>query len=113
MDRVESSGFISNISSNDSDQLVVNEVVKKLEMKKIKVDEEMVEKNTSIDDMSNCYRSIIQHIGEDLNRQGLIKTPARAAKAMLYFTKGYDENLDGMFFYYLIEIIFFNIYFII
>ncbi|CEF63336.1 GTP cyclohydrolase 1 [Strongyloides ratti] len=96
MDRVESSGFISNISSNDSDQLVVNEVVKKLEMKKIKVDEEMVEKNTSIDDMSNCYRSIIQHIGEDLNRQGLIKTPARAAKAMLYFTKGYDENLDDI-----------------
>uniref|UniRef100_A0A0K0E061 GTP cyclohydrolase 1 n=1 Tax=Strongyloides stercoralis TaxID=6248 RepID=A0A0K0E061_STRER len=96
MDRVESSGFISNVSSNDSDQLAINDTVKKLDIKKNKVDEEMLEKNSSIDDMSNCYRSIIQHIGEDSNRQGLLKTPTRAAKAMLYFTKGYDENLDDI-----------------
>jgi GTP cyclohydrolase I len=45
--------------------------------------------------MINAYASIISYVGEDINRQGLVKTPARAAKAMLYFTHGYDQNLDG------------------
>jgi len=46
--------------------------------------------------MSNMYRSIITHVGEDVHRQGLLKTPERAAKAMLFFTKGYEENLDDI-----------------
>uniref|UniRef100_A0A0N5BPY1 GTP cyclohydrolase 1 n=1 Tax=Strongyloides papillosus TaxID=174720 RepID=A0A0N5BPY1_STREA len=96
MDRVESSGFISNLSSNDFDQLNINETMEKLDIKNSKGEEEMEEKKTSLDNMSDCYRSIISHIGEDVNRQGLLKTPARAAKAMLYFTKGYDENLDDI-----------------
>jgi GTP cyclohydrolase I len=45
--------------------------------------------------MAKAYRSIISHIGEDVNSPGLLKTPERAAKAMLFFTKGYEENLDG------------------
>uniref|UniRef100_A0A0K0FNJ4 GTP cyclohydrolase 1 n=1 Tax=Strongyloides venezuelensis TaxID=75913 RepID=A0A0K0FNJ4_STRVS len=96
MDRVESSGFISNLSSNDYDQLTINDKMEKLDIKNNKGDGEIEEKKTSLDNMSDCYRSIISHIGEDVNRQGLLKTPARAAKAMLYFTKGYDENLDDI-----------------
>lgn len=46
--------------------------------------------------MRNAYESIIQHVGEDINRQGLLKTPERAAKAMMAFTKGYDEQLDEL-----------------
>jgi GTP cyclohydrolase I len=45
--------------------------------------------------MINAYKSIIKHVGEDVERQGLVKTPQRAAKAMLEFTKGYEMNLDG------------------
>jgi GTP cyclohydrolase I len=45
--------------------------------------------------MINAYRSIIKHVGEDVERQGLVKTPQRAARAMLEFTKGYEMNLDG------------------
>lgn len=45
--------------------------------------------------MSKAYASIIAHCGEDIQRQGLLKTPERAAKAMLFFTKGYEDNLDG------------------
>ncbi|PIO53107.1 hypothetical protein TELCIR_25573, partial [Teladorsagia circumcincta] len=44
--------------------------------------------------MAAAYSSIISHVGEDVNRQGLLKTPERAAKAMLYFTKGYEQQLD-------------------
>lgn len=45
--------------------------------------------------MINAYKSIIKHVGEDVERQGLVKTPQRAARAMLEFTKGYEMNLDG------------------
>ena len=31
-------------------------------------------------------------IGEDPGRHGLIDTPSRAAKAMMYFTKGYEDS---------------------
>lgn len=46
-------------------------------------------------DMARSYRLLLGGLGENPDRQGLIKTPERAAKAMLYFTKGYDQNLEG------------------
>ena len=45
--------------------------------------------------LSNTYRDLISFIGEDPSRQGLQKTPLRAAKAMLHFTKGYSFNIKG------------------
>ncbi|RUS70756.1 hypothetical protein EGW08_021475 [Elysia chlorotica] len=46
-------------------------------------------------DMASHYREIIEQIGEDPTRQGLLKTPERAAKALMFFTKGYKENIAG------------------
>lgn len=48
-----------------------------------------------VKEMSNAYSTVLNSIGEDPYREGLLKTPERAAKAMLYFTKGYHENLQG------------------
>lgn len=48
-------------------------------------------------DMSRAYRLLLSSLGENPDRQGLLKTPERAAKAMLFFTKGYDQSLEGMF----------------
>uniref|UniRef100_A0A182PIE8 GTP cyclohydrolase 1 n=1 Tax=Anopheles epiroticus TaxID=199890 RepID=A0A182PIE8_9DIPT len=45
--------------------------------------------------MSKSYRMLLSSLGEDPERQGLLKTPERAAKAMLFFTKGYDQSLEG------------------
>lgn len=39
-----------------------------------------------------AYRDILQETGEDLAREGLFKTPERAAKAMQYMTQGYTQN---------------------
>ena len=45
-----------------------------------------------IETISENYRSIIKNLGEDTQREGIIKTPDRAAKAMQYLTHGYDIN---------------------
>lgn len=46
----------------------------------------------TIDDIAGHYRAILSLLGEDPTREGLEKTPMRAAKAMAFFTKGYVQN---------------------
>ena len=46
-----------------------------------------------LEKLSGAVRTILECIGEDPNREGLLETPERYAKAMMYFTKGYEENL--------------------
>jgi GTP cyclohydrolase I len=43
--------------------------------------------------ISGAVRTILECIGEDPSREGLLGTPERYAKAMLFFTKGYQENV--------------------
>ncbi len=40
------------------------------------------------------YRAILELIGEDPNREGLVKTPERAAKALLENTRGYHQDAE-------------------
>jgi GTP cyclohydrolase I len=40
--------------------------------------------------MSDAYKEIITDLGENADREGLLKTPERAAKAMQFLTHGYD-----------------------
>jgi GTP cyclohydrolase I len=44
----------------------------------------------SIDKMRVAFTEVITQCGEDPNREGLLKTPERAAKAMQFLTHGYD-----------------------
>ena len=46
-------------------------------------------------EIAKSYLNILNGIGEDSTREGLLKTPDRAAKALLYFTKGYQEDLKS------------------
>ena len=55
------------------------------------------EKNEITESLADSYFNILKSIGEDTNRDGLLKTPERAAKAMSFFTKGYKEDLKSMY----------------
>jgi GTP cyclohydrolase I len=44
--------------------------------------------------LTELYREILLELGEDPNREGLLKTPERAAKAMRDFTRGYAQDAE-------------------
>ena len=44
--------------------------------------------------LASHYHEVLTQIGEDPNREGLLKTPERMAKAMQFLTHGYDLNPD-------------------
>ncbi|MGE9616046.1 MAG: GTP cyclohydrolase I FolE [Solitalea-like symbiont of Acarus siro] len=51
-----------------------------------------MQNNNDLSVLTEAYRLLISNIGEDLNREGLIKTPQRAAKSFLYLTRGYNAD---------------------
>ena len=44
--------------------------------------------------LAECYRQIIEIVGEDSTREGLLRTPVRAAKALWSVTGGYRRSLE-------------------
>jgi GTP cyclohydrolase I len=46
--------------------------------------------------MQEHFKKIIEAIGEDPTRDGLINTPKRAAKAMAFLTQGYQQKVDDI-----------------
>ena len=49
-----------------------------------------------IEEIAGHYEAIIRLLGEDTSREGLVKTPMRAAKAMVYATRGYRQDADAI-----------------
>lgn len=47
-------------------------------------------------DLDHHFEQIIRGIGENVDREGLVKTPYRAARAMEYLTQGYQQSLDDL-----------------
>ncbi len=56
----------------------------------------MSENDKNIQQMTDAYRAILVALGEDPQREGLVDTPRRAAKAMDFITGGYRQNLDDL-----------------
>jgi GTP cyclohydrolase IA len=47
-------------------------------------------------ELKEHFSSVINLLGEDTSREGLVKTPERAAKAMQFLTHGYDQDPDAI-----------------
>ncbi|TKS74357.1 GTP cyclohydrolase 1 [Collichthys lucidus] len=46
--------------------------------------------------IEKAYTTILSELGEDVDREGLLRTPLRAAKAMQFLTKGYKETVQDI-----------------
>lgn len=51
-----------------------------------------VEQQSVTDKIAEHYKAILELVGEDVAREGLVKTPARVAKVMQFATQGYTQN---------------------
>ena len=56
----------------------------------------MTETVESVENLASAYRELIVGIGEAPEREGLRGTPDRAAKALAFLTRGYQQNIDDV-----------------
>ncbi|KAI1747376.1 GTP cyclohydrolase I [Xylaria castorea] len=49
-----------------------------------------------LEKLRGAVRTILECVGEDPDREGVLDTPTRYAKAMLFFTKGYQQNVKDI-----------------
>ena len=52
--------------------------------------------DTSTEKMMDAVRTMLEAVGEDPEREGLLKTPKRVAEAMKFLTQGYDQSLEEL-----------------
>ena len=53
-----------------------------------------VEQQSVTEQIAEHYKAILKLVGEDVTREGLVKTPQRVAKVMQFATQGYTQNPD-------------------
>ena len=61
------------------------------EMDKLYEREDIYDVRT-VEELAGHYKRILELLGDDTSREGLLKTPERVAKAMAFLTKGYGED---------------------
>ncbi|KAI0434774.1 GTP cyclohydrolase I [Xylaria sp. FL1042] len=58
-----------------------------------RLEESAEEAAARLEKLRGAVRTILECVGEDPDREGVLDTPTRYAKAMLFFTKGYQQNV--------------------
>jgi len=62
----------------------------------VKASESEKEQQERLEKLAGAVKTMLECVGEDPDREGLLKTPMRYAKAMLFFTKGYEQNIQDV-----------------
>ena len=70
----------------------------KLNKKSFDEDNSSFEENTygRVENLEKIITELLEDIGEDIHREGLVKTPSRVAKAYRFLTKGYSDDLEQL-----------------
>ena len=55
-------------------------------------EEKLLNGQSAVEELTDSYTQILSSIGEDPSREGLERTPLRAAKALAFLTRGYGQN---------------------
>lgn len=58
-----------------------------------RLEESEEQKQVRLERMKGAVRTLLECVGEDPDREGILATPERYAKALLFFTKGYQQNV--------------------
>jgi hypothetical protein len=62
----------------------------------IRANETQEDETKRIARIASHVTEILKELGEDPSRQGILKTPERYAKALLFLTRGYQQSLPGI-----------------
>lgn len=61
-----------------------------------RINESEEEQTARFEKMRDAVKTILECVGEDPEREGLLDTPSRYAKALLFLTKGYGESINDL-----------------
>lgn len=61
-----------------------------------RIDETPEQVETRLETMRNAVRTLLECLGEDPGREGLLATPSRYANALLFLTNGYQVNVNDI-----------------
>ena len=61
-----------------------------------RIDEDQQQSEKRLEKMQSAVRALLECVGEDPDLEGLLSTPLRYAKALLFLTKGYQVNMENL-----------------
>ncbi|XP_061564673.1 GTP cyclohydrolase 2 [Cololabis saira] len=82
--------------NNGFSDLIIDSKKSAVVLRKHETSRKAAEDESRLPALVSAYSSILQQLGEDTHRDGLLRTPLRAAQAIQFLTKGYHETVHDI-----------------